>query len=287
MTFSICTGQPPDGELVWGDFPTDHELGSQGVEPKVTVSPDESFAVLSIDAEVLRGLGLVSVLDRLSGSKKLSLPSHAQDKGKRPPGGDAYRNIVIYDIGSASVADPMHQQRIKTLTLSAADGPLVILSDLDSRDEIIAALNLGAQGFLCAGIDVQLALQALVFISKGGSYFPAVQPERHPMRPREPTNGTSPSADALDGNGAMEDAAGAGSTLAGLTERQRTVLERVSRGDSNKIIARGLGIKEGTVKFHVRQLMRKLGVANRTQIAVACATGTGAETREGARLRGR
>ena len=256
-------------------------------EAKATVSPDESFAVLSIDAEVLRSLGLVSVLDRLSGGKKLSLPSLAQDKAKRRPGADAYRNIVIYDIGGASVADPKHQKRIKALRLSAAEGPLVILSDHDGRDEIIGALNLGTQGFLCAGIDVQLALQALAFISKGGSYFPAVEPERHPTRPQEATDGTSPSADALDDNGAMEDAAGAGSTLASLTERQRTVLERVSRGDSNKIIARGLGIKEGTVKFHVRQLMRKLGVANRTQIAIACATGTGAETREGARLRGR
>jgi DNA-binding NarL/FixJ family response regulator len=253
---------------------------------KVTVSPDESFAVLSIDAEVLRSLGLASVLDRLSGGKKLSLPSLAQDKAKRGPGADGYRNIVIYDIGGASVADPKHQKRIKALRQSAAEEPLVILSDHESRDEIIGALNLGAQGFLCAGIDVQLALQALAFISKGGSYFPAVQPERHPTLPHEATDGTSPSADALDG-GAMGDAVGAGSTLGSLTERQRTVLERVSRGDSNKIIARGLGIKEGTVKFHVRQLMRKLGVVNRTQIAIACATGTGAETRDGVSLRGR
>jgi DNA-binding NarL/FixJ family response regulator len=232
-------------------------------------------------------LGLVSVLDRLSGGKKLRLPSLAQDKAKGRPGADAYRNLVIYDIGGASVADPKHQKRIKALSLSAAEGPLVILSDHASRDEIIGALNLGAQGFLCAGSDVQLALQALAFISKGGAYFPAVQPERHPTLPHEATDGTSPSADALDGNGALEDAAGAGSTLASLTERQRTVLERVSRGDSNKVIARDLGIKEGTVKFHVRQLMRKLGVANRTQIAIACATSTGAETRKGASLRGR
>jgi DNA-binding NarL/FixJ family response regulator len=249
----------------------------------VTASLDESFAVLSIDAEVLRSLGLVSVLDRLSGAKKLGLPTPAQDKAKRRPGADAYRKIVIYDIGGASVADPKHQKRIKALMLSAAEGPLVILSDHDSRDEIIGALNLGAQGFLCAGIDVQLALQALVFISKGGSYFPPVQPDRHSTRPHEATDGTSSSADSLDGDGAVEDAAGTGSTLAGLTERQRTVLERVSRGDSNKIIARGLGIKEGTVKFHVRQLMRKLGVANRTQIAVAGATGNG----DGTSLRGR
>jgi DNA-binding NarL/FixJ family response regulator len=256
-------------------------------EEKVTVSPDESFTVLSIDAEVLRSLGLVSVLDRLSGGKKLSLPSLAQAKAKRGPGADGYHSLVIYDIGGASVADPKHQKRIKALRLSTAEGPLVILSDHDSRDEIIGALNLGAQGFLCAGIDVQLALQALAFISKGGSYFPALQPERHPTQPHEATDGTSPSAVVLDGNGAMQDAVGAGSTLTSLTERQRTVLERVSRGDSNKIIARGLGIKEGTVKFHVRQLMRKLGVANRTQIAIACATGTGAETREGAGIRGR
>ena len=256
-------------------------------EAKVTVSPDESFAVLSIDAEVLQSLGLASVLDRLSGGKKLRLPSLAQDKAKRRPGAGAYRNIVIYDIGGASIADPKHQKRIKALSLSAPEGPLVILSDHDSRDEIIGALNLGAQGFLCAGMDVQLALQALAFISKGGSYFLAVQPERHPTLPHEATDGTSLSADALDGNGAMEDAAGSSATHASLTERQRTVLKRVSRGDSNKIIARDLGIREGTVKFHVRQIMRKLGVANRTQIAIACATGTGAETREGASLRGR
>jgi DNA-binding NarL/FixJ family response regulator len=256
-------------------------------EAKVTVSPDESFAVLSIDAEVLRSLGLVSVLDRLTGAKKLGLPPLVQDKAKRRPDADAYRNIVIYDIGGASVADPKHQKRIRALRLSAAEEALVILSDHDSRDEIIGALNLGAQGFLCAGIDVQLALQALAFISKGGSYFPAVEPQRHPARPHEATDWTSPAADALEGDGATEDAAGAGSAIASLTERQRTVLQRVSRGDSNKIIARGLGIKEGTVKFHVRQLMRKLGVANRTQIAIACATGTGTETRDGTSHRGR
>jgi len=233
-------------------------------------------------------LGLVSVLDRLAGAKKLRLPALAQDEAKRRRGTDAYRKILIYDIGGASVADPKHQKRIELLRRSAAEGPLVILSEHDSRDEIIGALNLGAQGFLCAGIDVQLALQALVFISRGGAYFPAVQPEHHPTQPHEVTERASPSTNGLNGNGAAEESAGASSTLAGLTERQRTVLERVSRGDSNKIIARGLGIKEGTVKFHVRQLMRKLGVINRTQMAIASATGAGAaEMREEASPRGK
>jgi DNA-binding NarL/FixJ family response regulator len=58
-----------------------------------------------------------------------------------------------------------------------------------------------------------------------------------------------------------------------LTARQNAVLEFLSRGDSNKAIARRLGIREGTVKVHVRQLLRKFGVMNRTQVAAACANG--------------
>jgi DNA-binding NarL/FixJ family response regulator len=58
-----------------------------------------------------------------------------------------------------------------------------------------------------------------------------------------------------------------------LTARQRAILELLSRGETNKAIARRLGLREGTVKAHVRQIMRKLGVTNRTEVAVVCANG--------------
>jgi DNA-binding NarL/FixJ family response regulator len=53
-----------------------------------------------------------------------------------------------------------------------------------------------------------------------------------------------------------------------LTERQQAVLTGLCRGDPNKVIARNLGMTETTVKVHVREIMRKLGVYNRTQVAV-------------------
>ena len=81
------------------------------------------------------------------------------------------------------------------------------------------------------------------------------------------------------GDVVVENNAHADSINVNLTERQKSVLERLGRGDSNKAIARLLGIREGTVKVHVRQIMRKLGVVNRTQVAIACANGTGAEMR--------
>lgn len=53
-----------------------------------------------------------------------------------------------------------------------------------------------------------------------------------------------------------------------LTPRQRAVLEMLAEGQSNKLIARSLGINDTTVRVHVRAVLRKLGVNNRTQAAL-------------------
>lgn len=57
-----------------------------------------------------------------------------------------------------------------------------------------------------------------------------------------------------------------------LTGRQREVFDLLLAGRSNKEIARTLGVLEGTVKVHVRAVMQKLGVRNRTQAAVLAAS---------------
>jgi DNA-binding NarL/FixJ family response regulator len=54
-----------------------------------------------------------------------------------------------------------------------------------------------------------------------------------------------------------------------MTDRQRAVLLCLCQGDPNKVIGRKLGMTETTVKVHVREIMRKLGVVNRTQVAIA------------------
>lgn len=53
-----------------------------------------------------------------------------------------------------------------------------------------------------------------------------------------------------------------------LSKRQQDVTDRVCRGESNKEIARSLGLAEGTVKRHLTLAMMKLGVSNRTQLAI-------------------
>lgn len=58
-----------------------------------------------------------------------------------------------------------------------------------------------------------------------------------------------------------------------LTAREKEVLEHLSKGASNKLIARELELAESTVKLHIHHIIRKLGVRNRTEAAVAYVAG--------------
>lgn len=53
------------------------------------------------------------------------------------------------------------------------------------------------------------------------------------------------------------------------TKRQREIIELVAKGQSNKLIARTLGITEGTVKMNLHLMYDKLRISNRTQLAIA------------------
>jgi two-component system nitrate/nitrite response regulator NarL len=56
--------------------------------------------------------------------------------------------------------------------------------------------------------------------------------------------------------------------LSELTPREQEILEHIAEGESNKVIARNLGISDGTVKLHVKAILRKLGVHSRVEAAV-------------------
>ena len=77
---------------------------------------------------------------------------------------------------------------------------------------------------------------------------------------------------ALDGNvfttaGLTEDPGERAARDAGLTEKELVIVRAVARGLSNEAISKELWVAEQTVKFHLTNIYRKLGVANRTEAA--------------------
>ena len=171
----------------------------------------------------------------------------------------------------------------------AANVPLVVISDREDGNDIAAAFSVEAQGYVYSGIASALACQALSFILNGGSYFPPSAVNRLRPRPEQSddskggsssSNGSKPDSkhNGSDSNGIGSAQPRHDLGSANLTARQREVLERIRLGESNKLIARRLGMTEGTVKVHVRQMMRKCGACNRTQLAVGRNAIVAAET---------
>jgi DNA-binding NarL/FixJ family response regulator len=140
--------------------------------------------------------------------------------------------------------------------------PVVVVSAADDAKSVLAALDLGAMGYIPKTSPREVLLGAVRLVAAGGIYVPlqAVKAEEVKVR----------AAAGPVASGAGERATAA-KTMAelGLSSRQREVLELLLKGLPNKLIARKLDISENTAKIHVSAVLRVLGVATRTQALIA------------------
>lgn len=127
---------------------------------------------------------------------------------------------------------------------------LLLLSSAMSVAELGACLRMGARGYLLNTISKDALIHSLALIKLGETVFP------------------SDLAHALMSGGESLNNGGESRRLAELTLREIDILQCLTEGLSNKQIARRLGIREATVKIHVKSLIGKLRVANRTQAAL-------------------
>lgn len=122
----------------------------------------------------------------------------------------------------------------------------VILSALDDRETVVAALEAGADGYVTKTSSIRVIEAALSLVTAGGAYAP---PEI--LRHRQVTSHASLTP-RLD-----------------ITERQLEVLRLLLQGLPNRHIAKTLHISESTVKQHVRGIFHALNVSSRTEALVA------------------
>jgi two-component system nitrate/nitrite response regulator NarL len=130
---------------------------------------------------------------------------------------------------------------------------VVMLTVSDAPDDLMQAIRAGADGYLLKDME----------------------PEDLLVRVREALTGTTVISDALAGRlaaalraEAQDSARKSERDLALLTDREQAVLRCLADGQSNKLIARTLSITEGTVKVHVKHLLKKLNFRSRVEAAV-------------------
>ena len=137
---------------------------------------------------------------------------------------------------------------------SRPDLPVVMLTGSEEERDLFDCLRAGAQGYLLKHNDPQYLISALYQATDGKI---AVAPEL-----------TDTLARALGQPPDQRPDRPPSDPFAALTPREHDILERLAAGESNKVIARHLGISDGTVKLHVKAVLRKLGVHSRVEAAI-------------------
>lgn len=128
--------------------------------------------------------------------------------------------------------------------------PVVIVSAEQDKQIVLQAITYGACGFITKSSPRAQMTEAIEQILNGNVYLPSDIIRSQKSTTRRSNNDAPHFPPEL---------------LQALTRKQLLVLERMTKGDSNKQIAYSLAIAETTVKAHVSAILRKLNVHNRVQ----------------------
>jgi two-component system nitrate/nitrite response regulator NarL len=160
--------------------------------------------------------------------------------------------IILLDVNMPEMSG---LDTLRALREQGIQTPVLMLTMSRDEKDLEGALRAGAQGYLLKDMDPEELVPALKDAIQGknvvakeliGSLTRIVQGQSTDA-------GEPPEKPSL---------------LADLTPREKEILEHIAEGQSNKVIARELDITDGTVKLHVKSILRKLNVHSRVEAAV-------------------
>ena len=137
-------------------------------------------------------------------------------------------------------------ETLKRLRQVGYTGKILLFTVSDAERDVRDALRFGADGYLLKDMEPEKLIQQVREALQGELVISPTLTRVLAQALREPQ----------------------GAPQVELTERERQVLKMIAGGNSNKMIGRKLGITEGTVKVHVKNLLHKLGLRSRVEAAV-------------------
>ncbi|MEW6678078.1 MAG: two-component system response regulator NarL [Pseudomonadota bacterium] len=204
----------------------------------------DTCSVLIVDDHPLFRRGLIQLLGtsgqfRLVGEAANGREGLDQLRRVRP-------DLMLLDM---NMKDMSGIEVLKVAKSISPDTRVVMVTVSDLAEDLVTALRTGADGYLLKDMEpermvesIEAAASGRVMVSEALTYLLARALRQH-NRPRHAAE-------------------------AGLTEQEERILERIAGGMSNKLIGKELDITEGTVKVHVKHILRKLGLRSRVEAAV-------------------
>ncbi len=209
------------------------------------MNEQQTYSVLAIDDHPLFRKGVADLID-MEASLQLIGEAANGENGLRLAV-ELNPDLILLDINMKGMNGIETLKAIKQMEL---DSRILMLSVSDNEEDVVAALRLGADGYLLKDMEPEDILECL----------------------RSAVQGKVVISDRLTQllARALREEAEAPKALAEveLTAREREILGLISCGMSNRLISKELDIKEGTVKVHVKHLLKKLNLHSRVEAAV-------------------
>jgi len=203
----------------------------------------DQIKVLLVDDHALFRRGVAAVL---AGAENLEVVGEAKDgiegveKAK-----ELTPDVVVMDLQMPHCGGVEASQALQA---ELPEANILILTVSDKEADLFAAMAVGAKGYILKDAEPEELIQAVVHIARGGVIV-------------SPSMAQKLLTEFKTGEAQREE------TPSSLSHREGEILQCVAQGASNKEIASTLFISENTVKTHLRSILDKLHLANRSQAA--------------------
>ena len=214
--------------------------------------------ILVVDDHTLFRRGLTAILSR---SSELAIVGDAADAGEAQRRATELKpDLILLDNHLPGVNGV---DALPALRAALPQVRIVLLTVSEDENDLAAALRGGANGYLLKTMDADALVASILRVMRGESVVADEMTSKLVAVYRGAASGSGTPVVVDDVAASTES-----SPLSPLSPRELEILRAIARGESNKVIARQLGIAETTVKIHVQHVLRKLNVASRVQAAV-------------------
>ncbi len=204
-----------------------------------------TIKILLVDDHTLFRSGIKLLLQRnpefeIVGEASDGLEGVKRAKQLRP-------DVVLMDLNMAGLSG---LEAMQLIVEDMPDVAVLMLTVSEEAEDLSTALKNGARGYLLKNIEADYLTLAIKRAAAGESVIAESMTAKLIMQFRNGGNAAPPAEKEK------------------LTPRERETMVCVARGESNKEIARNLNVAESTVKIHVQNILKKLSLSSRVQIAV-------------------